>query len=86
MLANDALRFSANDNEASKEFHGIFIRSPKISHVGENVNILAVKANGEVVGVWQNSLMATTFHPELTNDLRFHKFFMDLICMDFEHL
>ena len=83
-LTNNALQFSVNETSASKKFHGIFIRSPKISKVGANVSTLAIKDDGEIVGVWQSNLMATTFHPELTDDLRFHKFFLDLICMDFD--
>ena len=83
-LTNNALQYSVDEKNAPKEFHGIFIRSPKISKVGANVNTLAIKASGEIVGVWQSNLMATTFHPELTDDLRFHKFFLDLICMDFD--
>ena len=62
-----------------QEFHGVFIRAPKIVEIKSNVQVLAVTQTQEVVGVLQDNLMATSFHPELTEDLRFHEFFIDLI-------
>ena len=62
-----------------QEFHGVFIRAPKIVEIKSNVQVLAVTQTQEVVGVLQDYLMATSFHPELTEDLRFHEFFIDLI-------
>ena len=64
------------------EFPGIFIRAPKIIKVldKEEVKILAVNAkNDEIVGARQKNIMATSFHPELTQDLRFHQYFLDMI-------
>ena len=43
------------------------------------VMVLAENSNGEIVAVRQDNLIATTFHPELTNDLRFHNYFLELI-------
>ena len=63
----------------SAEFPGVFIRAPKIIESKPNVHVLAVTHNQEVVGVWQDNLMATSFHPELTQDCRFHQFFVNLI-------
>lgn len=63
------------------QFDGIFIRAPKIAKIldQDKVEVLATKvSNGEIVGVKQDRLMATTFHPELTNQLDFHQFFIDL--------
>ena len=68
--------------EKDVEFPGIFIRAPKIIEVldKEKVRILAVNAkNDEIVGVRQGNIMATSFHPELTQDLRFHQYFLDMI-------
>ena len=64
------------------EFPGIFIRAPKIIKVldKKEVKILAVNAkNDGIVGVRQGNIMATSFHPELTQDLRFHQYFLDII-------
>jgi pyridoxal 5'-phosphate synthase pdxT subunit len=67
----------------SEPITAVFIRAPWVESVGEGVEILAQIENGEHVGaivaVQQNSLMATSFHPELTSDLRIHKYFLDLV-------
>jgi len=57
-------------------FHGIFIRAPLIAAVGQGVEVLATLPDGTIVAARQGSLLATSFHPELTNDLRFHQFFL----------
>jgi pyridoxal 5'-phosphate synthase pdxT subunit len=56
----------------------VFIRAPKIMHVGEGVEILATESNDPVV-VRQGSAMAATFHPELSADTRIHRAFLDLV-------
>ncbi len=60
-------------------FHGVFIRAPMINRVGEGVEVLASLPDGEPVAVQQGNMMATSFHPELTNDLRFHSHFLNLV-------
>lgn len=55
----------------------VFIRAPKISHVGEGVEILATEGKDPVV-VRQGRAMAATFHPELSEDTRIHQVFLDL--------
>ena len=60
-------------------FHGVFIRAPVIVRVGEDVDVLASLSDGRPVAVQENNLLATAFHPELTNDARFHRRFLDLI-------
>lgn len=60
-------------------FHGIFIRAPMINRLGDGVEILASLPDGEPVAVQQGNLMATSFHPELTKDSRFHRHFLELI-------
>ena len=60
-------------------FHGVFIRAPVINRLGDGVEVLASLPDGEPVAVQQGNLMATSFHPELTNDPRFHRHFLELI-------
>lgn len=64
------------------ECHGVFIRAPGVAEVcSPDVKILATLNNGQntVVAVQQNNLIATTFHPELTDDMRWHAYFVDQI-------
>jgi 5'-phosphate synthase pdxT subunit len=56
----------------------VFIRAPKIEHVGEGVEILATEGT-DPVAVRQGRTMAATFHPELSDDTRVHKAFLDLV-------
>lgn len=57
---------------------GVFIRAPRITRVGPGVEVLATHA-GEVVAVEQGSIMASAFHPELTDDDRLHERFLAAI-------
>jgi pyridoxal 5'-phosphate synthase pdxT subunit len=58
----------------------VFIRAPKIVHVGEGVEILATEGTDQApVAVRQGRAMAATFHPELSDDLRVHQTFLDLV-------
>ena len=61
-----------------KPFHGIFIRAPVIIRVGEEVSVLSSLEDGRPVAVRQGNLLATAFHPELTNDTRVHRYFLDV--------
>jgi pyridoxal 5'-phosphate synthase pdxT subunit len=56
----------------------VFIRAPKIEHVGEGVEVLAMEGS-DPVAVRQGSAMAATFHPELSDDTRVHQAFLDLV-------
>ena len=56
----------------------VFIRAPKISHVGAGVEVLATEGSDPVI-VRQGRAMAATFHPELSEDTRVHQAFLDLI-------
>jgi 5'-phosphate synthase pdxT subunit len=60
-------------------FHGVFIRAPAIIRVGQEVDVLASLPGGIPVAVQQGNLLATAFHPELTEDTRFHRLFLDLL-------
>ena len=55
-----------------------FIRAPKIIKLGKGVDIMA-RCDKEIVSVKQNKCIATTFHPELTSDFSWHKFFLSLV-------
>jgi pyridoxal 5'-phosphate synthase pdxT subunit len=56
----------------------VFIRAPKISHVGDGVEVLATEGADPVV-VRQGKAMAATFHPELSDDTRIHQAFLELV-------
>lgn len=59
-------------------FHSIFIRAPLIESVGESVEVLAKLSSGRIVAARQGILLATSFHPELTDDDRFHRYFLEV--------
>ncbi len=59
-------------------YRSIFIRAPQIERVGENTEIL-MEFQGKPVMVRENNHLALTFHPELTWDLRIHRYFLDII-------
>jgi 5'-phosphate synthase pdxT subunit len=59
-------------------FPGIFIRAPGIDRAGDRVEILATASNAGAVAVREGQILATTFHPELTADTRFHKMFVQM--------
>jgi 5'-phosphate synthase pdxT subunit len=61
-----------------KPFHAVFIRAPRISRVGSGVEILARLGDGTIVAARQGRLLATSFHPELTHDERFHRYFLSI--------
>jgi 5'-phosphate synthase pdxT subunit len=61
--------------DGSTRIKSIFIRAPKIRHVGPEVNIL-MALDGSPIMVQQNRVLALTFHPELTDDLRIHRYFV----------
>jgi pyridoxal 5'-phosphate synthase pdxT subunit len=60
-------------------FPGVFIRAPKIESVGRGVDVLAKLPGGEPVAARQGNMLVTAFHPELTDDLRFHRYFLAMV-------
>lgn len=64
--------------ENSSPFHAIFIRAPLIETVGPGVEVLARLTDGTIVAARQNNWLATSFHPELSKDDRFHRYFLNL--------
>ncbi|GAB4418683.1 MAG: pyridoxal 5'-phosphate synthase subunit PdxT [Anaerolineae bacterium] len=57
-------------------FHAVFIRAPLVTRVGEGVEVLARLEDGGIVAARQGHWLATAFHPELTGDSRFHRYFL----------
>jgi 5'-phosphate synthase pdxT subunit len=62
----------------NRPYHAIFIRAPLIEAVQGQAKALAALQDGRVVAAQQGRLMATAFHPELTEDDRFHRYFLTL--------
>jgi len=60
-------------------YHAIFIRAPIIEAVYGGAKILSALPDGRIVAAQQGKLLATSFHPELTPDTRFHEFFLTLV-------
>ena len=58
------------------DFHGVFIRAPRIERVGDKVEVVG-RLDGEPVLVRQGNVLAASFHPELTNDSRVHRYFVE---------
>ena len=59
--------------------HGVFIRAPVVSEVGPEVEVLARDEAGRPIAVRQGNVLATAFHPELTDDRRLHRLLVELI-------
>ena len=62
-----------------KLFPGVFIRAPVIEQANSNVEVIAMLADSQMVAARQGKLLACAFHPELTDDTRLHKYFLDII-------
>ena len=63
---------------AGGPLRAVFIRAPAITETGPGVEVLARLRDGTVAACRQGRLLATTFHPELTADLRMHAYFLEL--------
>ncbi|MBI5296873.1 MAG: pyridoxal 5'-phosphate synthase glutaminase subunit PdxT [Chloroflexi bacterium] len=59
-------------------YHAIFIRAPIIESVSGEARVLSSVADGRIVAAQQGHFLATSFHPELTDDTRFHEYFLSL--------
>ncbi|HWC31033.1 MAG TPA: pyridoxal 5'-phosphate synthase glutaminase subunit PdxT [Dehalococcoidia bacterium] len=64
------------DEVAGEPFHAVFIRAPLIKEAGPGVKVLAQIQGQGVVAARQGHLLVTSFHPELTDDLRLHAYFL----------
>jgi 5'-phosphate synthase pdxT subunit len=59
-------------------YHAVFIRAPQVDEVGPQVKVIARLPDGVIVAAQQENILVSSFHPELTNDLRFHEYFLKL--------
>ncbi len=59
-------------------FHGVFIRAPVITEVGADTEVLSRLKDGQIVAARRDSLLVTSFHPELTPDDRVHRYFLKM--------
>lgn len=77
----DSFEAGLDFTDIGDSFRGVFIRAPWIERVGEGITVLASHAGHPVAarGSW---VMATAFHPELTGDLRVHRYFIDQVVAD----
>ena len=64
---------------SEEDYHAVFIRAPIIESVSGDAKVLAAVPDGRIVAAQQGHLLATSFHPELTNDTRFHEYFLSLV-------
>jgi 5'-phosphate synthase pdxT subunit len=64
--------------DGNPPYHAVFIRAPLIESVGKGVEVLASLEDGRIVAARQGKLLATSFHPELTADNRFHRYFLEM--------
>ena len=74
----DIPALAVEGNGHPRPFHAIFIRAPLIERVGPGVEVLAALPNGKVVAARHGKLLATSFHPELGGDDRFHRYFLNV--------
>ncbi len=65
--------------ETDASFHAVFIRAPIIESVSADTEVICALEDGRIVAAQQGRLLATSFHPELTGDTRFHQYFLSLI-------
>lgn len=71
------------DRPGARPVRAVFIRAPWVEETGPGVQVLATvdrgPAAGRVVAVRQGNVLATSFHPEVTGDVRVHEFFVDMV-------
>jgi pyridoxal 5'-phosphate synthase pdxT subunit len=75
----EGLHVARLGNGDSRPFPGVFIRAPKLVDAGKDAAVIARLENDDAVAALQGLLLATAFHPELSADDRFHRFFLSLV-------
>lgn len=73
------LAVSVFENGAAGPFPAIFIRAPRLVAAKGDAQVIARLADGTAVAAQQGHLLVTSFHPELGDDLRFHRYFLELV-------
>ncbi len=76
------LAVSVFENNSTHPFPAVFIRAPSIIAVRGRAEVIAKLTDGTAVAVQEGKCMGTSFHPELTSDFRFHRYFLNLITGD----
>ena len=66
-------------------FHAVFIRAPIVKEAKPDVKILSCLPDSTIVAAKQNRLLACAFHPEFTDDLRFHSYFLNMVSKKLSH-
>lgn len=66
------------ENGEDEPYHAVFIRAPIIKSVSGEAKVLLLLPDGRIIAAQQGNLLATSFHPELTADTRFHQYFLEL--------
>ena len=74
----DSTIIESRTNLGGEPLEMVFIRAPKITRAGDEVEVLALRDNDPVL-VRQQNILAATFHPELSQDRRVHQMFLDLV-------
>jgi len=74
-----ALDAVSEPGKTGRPFHAVFIRAPLITSVGEGVEVLSRLTEAGIVAARQGMVLATAFHPELTADTRFHRYFLRMV-------
>jgi 5'-phosphate synthase pdxT subunit len=69
----------------AEPFHAVFIRAPIIKEAEPTVKILSSLPDNTIVAARQNRLLACAFHPEFTDDLRFHGYFLNIVSKKLSH-
>ena len=67
------------DSIGQPPFHGVFIRAPLIEKVGAHVEVIARLKDETIVAARQGQILVSSFHPELTEDLRLHRYFLTFL-------
>lgn len=75
---NDSFYTENNFKGIESTVEMVFIRAPYIESIGPNVDILA-KVDSNIVAAREKNMLVISFHPELTSDLKVHKYFLDII-------
>jgi 5'-phosphate synthase pdxT subunit len=73
------LRVEVLEGGRARPFPGIFIRAPRLLEVCKPAQVIARLADGTAVAAVEGRWLATAFHPELSRDLRFHQYFMEVV-------
>jgi 5'-phosphate synthase pdxT subunit len=74
----ESFEVDLNVRGVADDFRAVFIRAPYITQVGDGVEVLA-EIDGKIVAARQGHLLGAAFHPELTNDVRVHAYFVDMV-------